>query len=235
MRNLKTLTLATIVLVGGAFGGATDRARAGSSGALCMLVEVLSIDCDPASPGDYSVTVSVTNTSGVDAEHVKILGPDTDLDGLPDYPFMPDTWNTSVPNGTTTLLTTTVQGVAGAVLCFELWLLDSSFAECCTDFICVDLPPCGDEPEFVRCDCNRDGSGDIGDAIFTLGLLFMGGTPSCADACDSNDDGSINIADVIYCLSILFTGGPPPPPPYPGCGPDPTPDALRCDSYPLCP
>ena len=87
---------------------------------------------------------------------------------------------------------------------------------------------------FRRMDCNTDGSGDIGDAIAALSILFTGGTMLCEDACDVNDDGEFNIADAIAALSILFSGAAPPPPPIGDCGPDPTPDALECDTYNSC-
>jgi hypothetical protein len=92
------------------------------------------------------------------------------------------------------------------------------------------LPPSDD---FQRGDCNQDSAFNIADAVFMLAQLFSGGaTGTCADACDSNDDGSINIADAVHVLAALFSGGPNPPDPGPGpgCGPDPTDDALDCET-----
>ena len=90
--------------------------------------------------------------------------------------------------------------------------------------------------EFLRGDPNADGAIDVGDTIFILDLLFSGGRhPSCADAADGNDDGTTNIADTIYLLSFLFSMGAPPPAPFPDCGVDPTPDAMRCVVHPPCP
>jgi hypothetical protein len=90
--------------------------------------------------------------------------------------------------------------------------------------------------DFVRGDCNIDGALDIGDVITTLDALFSGGAPpSCQKACDSNDDGALDIADAIHALAHLFSGGAPPPAPSGGCGSDPTPDALTCAAYGLCP
>ncbi len=87
---------------------------------------------------------------------------------------------------------------------------------------------------FIRCDCNRDGLTNIADAICLLNVLFLGGNFSCEDAADGNDDGNIDVADVISCLTALFLGGTTPAP-SPGCGADPTPDTLRCASFPPCP
>lgn len=84
------------------------------------------------------------------------------------------------------------------------------------------------QADFVRGDCNGDGSRDISDAIFLLNATFAGGTtPPCSDACDGNDDGASNIADVITILGFLFTGTGPLPAPI-ACGTDPTTDPLDC-------
>jgi len=40
-----------------------------------------------------------------------------------------------------------------------------------------------------------------------------------------------NVSDVSALISFINTGVPAPPPPFPGCGYDPTPDALTCASY----
>jgi len=88
---------------------------------------------------------------------------------------------------------------------------------------------------FRRAEANADGRLDISDAIFILRYLFgAGSAPSCLKAADVNDDGSVGIADPIALLSYLFAGGSPPSAPFPGCGPDPTPDDLTCEEYPPC-
>lgn len=89
---------------------------------------------------------------------------------------------------------------------------------------------------FIRADANQNGMVEIADPIRIFGYLFLGDpTPRCLDAADSNDNGTIDISDGIYILSFLFTGGPPPPPPYPGAGPDPSDDDLGCDAPGACP
>ena len=86
---------------------------------------------------------------------------------------------------------------------------------------------------FKRGDCNNDGTPNIADAVFALGMLFPGGgmptVAVCEDSCDANDDGEINIADAVALLGSLF-GSPPLPLPLPGaaCGADLTVDTLDC-------
>ncbi|MDE0959088.1 MAG: hypothetical protein OSB12_10690, partial [Planctomycetota bacterium] len=68
-----------------------------------------------------------------------------------------------------------------------------------------------------------------------LGSLFLGESFSfCPISADGNDDGALNISDVVFLLSTLFSGGSSPSAPWPDCGPDPTPDFLRCYGY-SCP
>ena len=83
-------------------------------------------------------------------------------------------------------------------------------------------------PNFIRGDCNNDGTLDIGDPIFLLGVLFAGMTGNeCDDALDSNDDGLIDIADSVRTLGFLFSSADPLPAPS-ACGTDPTTDGLDC-------
>jgi hypothetical protein len=65
---------------------------------------------------------------------------------------------------------------------------------------------------FIRADANSDSLIDIGDPIWTVNHLFLGGfPPKCMDAADSNDDSDLNISDVVYTLNYLFLAGPRPP------------------------
>ncbi len=99
---------------------------------------------------------------------------------------------------------------------------------------------CGEEEppflsRFLRGDTNADAAIDIADAIFILSCLFGDGpVPSCLDAADANDDGAIDVSDAIYVLHYLFVNGPRIPRPHPGCGIDPTVDALGCLEYTPC-
>ena len=89
--------------------------------------------------------------------------------------------------------------------------------------------------KFKRGDVNADGTTNIADAISLLAHLFASEPePLCVDAADSNDDGQLNIADAISTLGHLFGGGGDLPPPFSGCGVDPTDDTLDCLSYPQC-
>ncbi len=81
---------------------------------------------------------------------------------------------------------------------------------------------------FVRGDGNQDGTVDVADPVYSLAFLFSMGPGLCPDSMDGNDDGAIDIADPVYLLAFLFSNGPPPPPPFPNEGGDPTPDALGC-------
>ncbi|MBN1442359.1 MAG: fibronectin type III domain-containing protein, partial [Planctomycetes bacterium] len=93
----------------------------------------------------------------------------------------------------------------------------------------------GDEPLFLRGHLNADDKMDISDAVYLLSFLFLGtAEPHCLDAADANDDGSTDLTDAVRVLMLLFQGDRPLPPPTDRCGVDPTPDALGCDSFPLC-
>jgi arylsulfatase A-like enzyme len=94
----------------------------------------------------------------------------------------------------------------------------------------------GEPITFRRGDCNDDGELDVSDAVRGLLWLFGGAeAPGCIDACDSNDDGGLDVSDAVYLLSFLFTGsGEAPPPPFPGCGLDPTADGLACEAQAAC-
>jgi hypothetical protein len=93
-----------------------------------------------------------------------------------------------------------------------------------------------EQRSFVRGDISADARLDLGDAIAVLQLLFLGVAPEvrCLRSADANDTGAVNLTDAVYLLRFLFLGGPEVEAPYPGCGPDPTPDDLGCETYPPC-
>jgi hypothetical protein len=91
---------------------------------------------------------------------------------------------------------------------------------------------------FLRGDCDGDGQvgGVVTDAIFFLNFNFLGGRrPSCLAACDADRDGEVLgvVTDAVYLLNFNFLGGPPPPAPFPGCGPGTETDAaMGCERPP---
>lgn len=91
------------------------------------------------------------------------------------------------------------------------------------------------DAQFRRGDSNLDGTLDISDGIFTLRYIFLG-EPSagCDDASDVDDDGSLGITDCVFGMRFLFLDGAPPPPPFEGCGLDPTEDPIRCEVNERC-
>jgi hypothetical protein len=94
-----------------------------------------------------------------------------------------------------------------------------------------DLPAA----DFLRGDVDGSGRVAVSDAIRILLHLFQGDASAvpCADAADADDSGAIDLADAIRLLSGLFQGGSAPAAPFPGCGADPTDDALGCEE--ACP
>lgn len=87
---------------------------------------------------------------------------------------------------------------------------------------------------FIRGDANADGRADISDAVSILLHLFLGGNVSCESSADADDSGDLAITDAIHILRALFSDGAPVPGPSPGCGTDPTPDALSCAAHAPC-
>ena len=61
-------------------------------------------------------------------------------------------------------------------------------------------------------DCNNDGIVDVGDVVYLINYLFIGGPEPVPDLCvgDVNGDGIVNISDVVYLINYLFINGPPP-------------------------
>lgn len=91
--------------------------------------------------------------------------------------------------------------------------------------------------EFVRGDVDGSGALEVTDSVRILRYLFSGAPEgvTCADAADADDSGTVDISDALAILNWLFGGTAPPPAPYPLCGPDPTADALGCETFQGCP
>jgi len=90
--------------------------------------------------------------------------------------------------------------------------------------------------EFLRGDVDASESLTVTDAIRVLSFLFLGdgGAVTCRDAADADDSGAIDVTDALFVLNALFRGGSVPPPPFSGCGSDPTEDQLDCVRWKEC-
>jgi hypothetical protein len=115
-----------------------------------------------------------------------------------------------------------MNGIAGVLLCVATVLAPPAFAA-----------------DFIRGDCNADGSPlrgrcSISDAIFLFNHIYNSGPePTCKAACDVNHSGVIDITDGIFILLHCILGGGRPPEPYPYCGPE-DPELLGCELYTPC-
>lgn len=88
--------------------------------------------------------------------------------------------------------------------------------------------------DFIRGDCNGNGTVNIADVVGFLVFTFESGlSPTCYDACDANDDAMLDLADATDSLAYIFSssgaplGGP--------CGDDATVDLLGCVFSDACP
>jgi hypothetical protein len=90
---------------------------------------------------------------------------------------------------------------------------------------------------FIRGDVDLDGRVGLRDAEALAAFLFAGSRPPCLDAADVDDTGRIDPADLSRILDFLLCWGPPPAPPCPDCGIDPSfGEGLSCESRaPGCP
>jgi hypothetical protein len=72
----------------------------------------------------------------------------------------------------------------------------------------------GTVPTFLCGDVNADKQVDVGDVIYLVNYLFVGGSaPECTPitSCgDANVDGEVDAGDAIYLVNYLFIGGSPP-------------------------
>ncbi len=104
--------------------------------------------------------------------------------------------------------------------------------------IVLSSAPVAAQNDFIRGDADCNGVVNFIDAVDISRILFLGVPPSCncPEARDSNDDGLLSIIDSITLLNFIVLAGPPPPSPFPLCGPDPTGPPLGCVGYPSpCP
>jgi len=86
---------------------------------------------------------------------------------------------------------------------FDLLLIDDINAVTCYDIACCNTPG----------DAGHDGAVNIGDAVYIINYVFMGGNPPpCPNEGDTNGDGQINVADAVFLITFIFRGGPAPVP-----------------------
>jgi hypothetical protein len=94
------------------------------------------------------------------------------------------------------------------------------------------------QPQFIRGDVDQVNGIQINDAIQIFNWVFQGGQrPMCVDAADADDNGAVELTDGVRILNYLVIGGPPPEPPFPVCGFDPSIsiDCLSCKRrHPQC-
>jgi hypothetical protein len=103
-------------------------------------------------------------------------------------------------------------------------------------FCVLTLSVPGGGADFTRGDVDASGSLNVTDAVQILRHLFLGVPEKlpCDDAADVDDGGSVNLTDAVFLLDSLFRGGAAPVQPFPECGPDPSEDALSCDTFEGC-
>ncbi len=106
----------------------------------CMTAEVESVECEIGAgglTGCVTVTVQVTNNSGVPASYVLLPSAQAQPHIIPLVP--------PLPSGTGEIRTITFQlcnVTPGTTHCVNLVLADSEIEECCTIEVCVDIPEC---------------------------------------------------------------------------------------------
>jgi hypothetical protein len=69
------------------------------------------------------------------------------------------------------------------------------------------------ECECIPGDANGDGQVNVGDAVYVISYVFIGGPPpQPTDPCsgDGNCDGQCNVGDAVYIIAYVFNSGPPP-------------------------
>ncbi len=109
----------------------------------CMTVTDEHINCNADDPSKVTYTATITNNSGVDAEHVTytVQSPAGQL------MVTPNMHNISIPDGSSATISVTVMGINGLTdltgeeLCFSITLLDATLEACCSTEVCIS-PDC---------------------------------------------------------------------------------------------
>ena len=88
---------------------------------------------------------------------------------------------------------------------------------------------------FQRGDVNADSATNLTDGVTVLEFVFgRAAAPGCLRSADVDDNGRVNVVDAVYVLRFVAGRGLAPPPPFPKCGGDTTPDTLACRSFLAC-
>lgn len=202
-------------------------------GTECLRLQRESLVCDPASPGQVTVTFKLQNLAAFPIDRLLFWVGTSGVTVTPDEFILPPV----SPGGFSASLTIQITAPAGtAQACLQATIHDHETGACCAGkTVCVPMS-CG-AVEFRRGDANSDFKFDISDGIYILNYLFLGGPgTTCFDAMETNDDGNVDISDAVAIFGYLFLGRAAPPPPGPNaCGPDPTDDNVTCEAYQFCP
>ena len=183
----------------------------------CTIVDE-AIDCDADVNGNYSYTFTVTNNSGTDADRVRLIP-------TGGFTFTPDTILSSIPAGTSATFTVGISGaVPGMPICFEVWLMEDAFNQCCIVDHCIDLPTCCAEIEVIRVECDPANPGVY---LFDFSLtnlsaisvdrIFLWPTPATAGWSFGDDEflspadfaGPLGNGGITGPLSTTIVGGVP--------------------------
>lgn len=157
----------------------------------CLDFGIISIECDPANPGQHTLTFDVTNLSTIPTDRIflwPLPQPAAGYTMTPDEFSSPADFAGPLPTGGSTgPLVTVISGAPGGdTICFEVSIHDSLTGDCCFEEICVELPDCGgcDEPdecsvtEVMPCEPVQPGS-DIHEAIIEVTICnYCSGDPA---------------------------------------------------------
>lgn len=183
----------------------------------CAIIPVESqkLICDPTTPGSYSYTFSITNTSALTLEHAYLF-PDGGGTFTPNYIAL----GSLAPGNTAGPFTVTLSGVQPGDYCFTITFHDKELRECCAFRHCIELPNCCDpdttppvitisgpttvhcgEPGVYEVTAIDDCDGDVSQTLKKDGQVnwFANGT-YCVTI--TAVDSSGNIATTVFCITV---------------------------------
>lgn len=110
---------------------------------VCPCMELIDEDIkcdlgpDGVPTGTYTLTYTVTNYSGVDAQYILIPDPNVTPNVIPLSPPLPGDGTLSA-----TVNVTISNATPGEQYCFDVILADEAVEECCSSNLCIELPDC---------------------------------------------------------------------------------------------